>query len=244
MLGVGCTIKSKRCYEVDILPTYSPVKFSRLGLRGGNSGKSRVISHALLRTFSLAVLALLVYATFAAAGVLLSLISSRGDVLLRSPGCSPLNLTTLYNAPHAAVLGAETALAAYSVNEIQQGASYAHSCYPLTAFNGSVLEGSDAPSANCDYFVKPNLNWTTSFPGKCPFTENIYKGPTSDIVELDTGFLNTHDELGRNSIKSARVVFRRKTTCAPLITAGFTTGFVDDAVLGNVAFFNYGAYLD
>lgn len=99
----------------------------------------------------------------------------------------------------------------------QQGwknsAGYARSCY-----SPEINEGY---TAGCTEYIRTEKLWTNSTE-ECPFENKMCKG--GHVLSLDTGFLNSAQDLGISSPKGDQVEYRRKMTCSPLITEGFSEG--------------------
>ena len=45
------------------------------------------------------------------------------------------------------------------------------------------------------------------------------------VISFDTGNMSSHDHLGINAQRHDRILYRRKTTCAPIMDKGFITSF-------------------
>ena len=195
----------------------------------------------LVRTCGLAALALLSYGMFILAGIFLSRVATTGDVLLQSAFCRPINYTKAYEGTTYEINAFIDALDSWGDENVRLAYAYGQSCYPKIDLYGSAMQFSEAPASDCNYWVKPTLNWTTSYPGVCPFKPNICRAsPASDIVQFDTGYLNTLDDVRLNAPPEDHVAFRRITTCAPVKTEGFTRGFTEYPSLGHVAIYDYG----
>lgn len=52
--------------------------------------------------------------------------------------------------------------------------------------------------------------------------------PDVDAIQFDTGFLSSHTHLGINA-RQDRVEYRSVTTCAPIITDGYVSDYVNDS---------------
>lgn len=62
----------------------------------------------------------------------------------------------------------------------------------------------------------------------------------SGNIEFDTGYLDSHLDLGMNTPPRDRVQIRRKTTCAPLVTEGYTRTVKYDGSDANYTQYLYG----
>lgn len=88
-------------------------------------------------------------------------------------------------------------------------ASYAQQCYS----NVTDLQ-------QCNAFVKRKLPTTITTNASCPFPEEMCRTKNGNII-FDTGYLDSHKDLGINTPPEDRVLFRRVSTCAPLVTDGY-----------------------
>jgi hypothetical protein len=83
---------------------------------------------------------------------------------------------------------------------------YARACY-----DGSTIQ-------DCSVFVKPTLQKTMRRMSKCLFEE----GMCTDIsLQLDSGEIDSLNDLGINSKPEDRFSFRTAVTCSPLTTPGY-----------------------
>ncbi|KAM7189076.1 hypothetical protein V8F20_010284 [Naviculisporaceae sp. PSN 640] len=89
-------------------------------------------------------------------------------------------------------------------------ANYAQECYGK---NQSGLLG-------CNTFVKKSLPFTVDTNATCPFDPALCKSQTGNI-RLDTGLLDSHDDIGLNAKPENRVLWRKTLHCAPLVTEGY-----------------------
>jgi len=85
--------------------------------------------------------------------------------------------------------------------------------YVQTCYNTSK-----SSNALCHRFVQQEIKWTTDFNASCPFSPGMCLGGDTAAFEMDTGPIDSHKTLGLNSARENRVLYRRKTTCAPLVT--------------------------
>ncbi|KAL9106008.1 MAG: hypothetical protein Q9227_008916 [Pyrenula ochraceoflavens] len=83
----------------------------------------------------------------------------------------------------------------------------------------------------CSSFVRSQLPTAQSTNATCPFGGNICHHPERTI-KLDTGYLDTHFDLGLNTPPEMRMKLRIINHCAPLVTEGYkeTFKFSDDKV--------------
>ncbi len=89
---------------------------------------------------------------------------------------------------------------------------YARQCY--TATSGTLY---------CDTYVKtrlePSIVNTTA---RCPFRPEVCRHANSNLL-LDTGYLDSHEDFGRNAPPDQRFYYRRIVHCSPLETEGYSS---------------------
>lgn len=98
--------------------------------------------------------------------------------------------------------------------QIAASDNYAQQCY--TSSTTGVL--------SCGTFVQKQLPTSVITNASCPFNGSICRSNTSNLI-LDTGYLDSHNDLGLNAPPSERFLFRRLISCAPLVTEGYKTQF-------------------
>lgn len=104
---------------------------------------------------------------------------------------------------------ADIAYNAYGMNQIQTGRQYVQSC---------VMGSESLPE--CDRFQKPKVAWTSSNV-TCPF-QDLCLGPPNSSLLMETGLIDSREDLGINSRDEDRVQVRRSATCSPITTDGYT----------------------
>jgi len=194
--------------------------------------------HAVARLFLLAIGPILLSLAFAAAGIFSARIASTGDVLLVGGDCG---LNQSNNGTGAEQLVAE--LVSDFENGVQMSLSnaYASQCYvnPLDLDLEQVT--ADPSHLSCNGYSTAALNYTASMNNACPFQEAC-SVPESEILRLDTGYLDSHHDLGLNQPQKNRVSFRKISTCSPLKTEGYSSNtFSEVDGFGNVSVYSYGA---
>jgi len=180
---------------------------------------SRLIPSLATAAFSVSV--------FAIAGIFSSRIASLtgSEVLLNSALCG---------MPRGSVDSTSeqlTIVQPWVAQRMTSAMNYANRCY----FANARIE-------NCDYFVKPRLPSTVNRNASCPFNDDICRTQYGNI-ELDTGLIDSHYDLGYNGPSEKRMQFRRKMSCAPLKMENYTDSFVYESPVGNVSYkrYQYGA---
>ena len=81
----------------------------------------------------------------------------------------------------------------------------------------------NAPSRGCKTFMKPNLKPIVDRTIPCPFEDLCYS--RNATLRLDSGLLDSNDDLGINAPENERFLYRKVTECAPLRTDGFKSSF-------------------
>jgi hypothetical protein len=184
------------------------------------------------------ILAILNATLFMAAGTFSNtLIDAGSEVLSRSPHCGLWNQTyfnIVSNGPNPTSESAfqlSVEFLAKEINDVQQSLQFARDCY--------MSGPSQYWDSTCGTFQAPRLNWTTASNGTCPFGDEVCSDHSQTIV-LDTGMIDTHNDLGINALPGDRLGYRRVTTCTALNDTGHTTDWIrqDDGSLQ--AFANYG----
>ena len=85
--------------------------------------------------------------------------------------------------------------------------------YVRTCYNTSL-------SANslCQQFVQQDIRWIQKPNASCPFAPGMCLGGDNAAFEMDSGMIDSHETLGLNAARENRVLYRRSTTCAPVVT--------------------------
>lgn len=116
--------------------------------------------------------------------------------------------------------------------------SYAASCYPDP--NHDDISHSFG-SGMCGLYVRRYINTTVSFPGSCPFAQDLCAVPLDQVIRIDSGRINSHDHLGINSAPHARLEIQTSVTCSPLQTDGYmTSDYVNHNGVNDTLLFYYG----
>lgn len=159
--------------------------------------------HLHIRSLLLILFALAAKASWAFAGLFSSqVIKTSGSYLLlrgNSEQCGSWD----FPSDQLGAFASELKVA----NDTLTAASYARQCY------GS----NDRNPLQCSAYIHPQLHWTTDLNASCPFESGTCAFSDTAAYQMDTGLLNSHDDLGINAPKSERVAFRKVSTCAPLL---------------------------
>lgn len=167
---------------------------------------------------------------FALAGIFSSRVatSEGGEVLISSPNCGTF-------IPDNAASAALDSASAYVVRRLQFSSNYALLCYGNSSF-----------AEDCPTYLKKSLPFNVTRNVPCPFPGQDRICRTSDgAIRLDSGFINSHSDLGINAPPEQRFLYRSVTECTPLLTEGFSqhanlTGESDSVILAPLLNYFYG----
>ncbi|KAI9832552.1 MAG: hypothetical protein M1819_004342 [Sarea resinae] len=154
------------------------------------------------RTIPVMILPLINLVGFGVAGIFSSQVTKApgNETLIHSDNCGWWAIDA--NAPP---LDRVYALQNKVLNDSINAANYARSCYGLMA-----------NPLDCSQYTKAQIAYTTKTNVSCPFAADICLGSTTMAFEMDTGRINSHEDLGINSRKEHRIEYRHVTTCALL----------------------------
>lgn len=173
-------------------------------------GMQRIIGLLPLLLF-----AVVYFVALAIAGGFSSTISTAvGDeVLIRSESCGVI--------VSDATLAKSQIRSRFKAEKLYNSANYAQQCY-------NTENSSDDKSSTmaCNKYVVRSLPTSmANFTSECPFQQEICRS-TKSTVRLDTGYMDSNDELGLNMPQNARLAYRYVLQCAPLETKGYTSHVV------------------
>jgi hypothetical protein len=160
------------------------------------------------RIFPSLLLGLFTLSTFLVAGIFSSRVatSTSGEVLVSSLNCGVFE--------GAGNDSADWISAAYSYLHAWIGSSYNYvqSCY-----------GSNSSTKDCTVYSRQSLPFSITRSTACPFPgqDSICRNVSGNI-RIDTGFINSHFDLGINAPPENRFLLRRAAECAPLLNDGYT----------------------
>ena len=172
-------------------------------------------------SYAVGLLAILYTASFMAASIFsnnaISIGSARhpSPVLIRSKNCGVWN-QTYFDLAQSLSAGDPQGIQMFfqacqkRATDIQSSLRYAQQCYPshLSQLPPNPL------TSNCNILKKPSLDWEYH-EGSCPFQPQMCHNNSRSIV-LDTGDMDSHDDLGINAAPQDRLRYRRLTTCSVL----------------------------
>ena len=169
-----------------------------------------------------ALCALLCIGAFTIAGGFSSRISTAvgNEVLLQSSNCGYGSLRSWARSPYYPS-------DPYLAETLNNAANYAQQCYP----------NDTTGLLDCGRFITPRIPGTLNMTADCPFKNDMCRTSSSNL-RLDTGYVDSHIDLGLNAPENDRILWRNVVHCAPLVTKGFTSHNV--TALGNLTFYHYG----
>lgn len=143
---------------------------------------------------------------FTAASILASRITTIDEEVLvaRNPYCGPWGG---FNGSITDDIENQNLAWAWTFTTVQSTQKYVDSCLTNPQF-----------LPECTMFTSPRLNWTSATDKPCPFGD-LCLGPA---LYLDTGLIDSRDDLGVNSRDSDRIQWRHNVTCAPITTDGYS----------------------
>ncbi|KAH8745164.1 hypothetical protein F5882DRAFT_495263 [Hyaloscypha sp. PMI_1271] len=140
-------------------------------------------------------------------------VSMPNAVLVRSPFCGwmaePAKNKYDLLLSWSDKVQAEIYVSLYSTlhRTIKSSAEYARACSDDTSFANAI----------CQQYISSRLEPKINFTAACPFTKELCLG---DAIHIDTGYLDSHEDLGINSQPSDRIQLRKQMTCAPIDVEG------------------------
>jgi hypothetical protein len=149
--------------------------------------------------------------------------TSVGDeVLIDGRNCSMFNSTdtSSYNSIYEIWI--------WSSKILSNARNYAQQCYTTDGITST---------STCGTLVKDRLNISRNTTASCPFNNNVCQSQFSNLI-LDSGYIDSHFDLGLNSPPEKRILFRYKMHCAPLQVEGNESEFTLENT--NYTRYNYG----
>ena len=145
-----------------------------------------------LRTLPVLLLALLNLTIFAVAGIFSSEVTKAAgnETLVRSPNCGYLDIPT--DDPK------QTAWNTVELNDTLTATAYQRACY-----------GGKQNTLQCNQYAQQSIPWKSNQNATCPFGDDICIYGATAAYEMDTGKLDSHEDLGINARKSHRVQLRK-----------------------------------
>ncbi|KAH8886884.1 hypothetical protein GQ53DRAFT_874475 [Thozetella sp. PMI_491] len=189
------------------------------------------VRHAFFRVLPVLAAATLCFVGFTVAGGFSSHISTgiSNAVLLDGPNCG---IVKFVNAAGSGIDSFRILDTYYrsSSEGIRNSINYAQQCYSA---NRTGVFG-------CESYVVPRLSSSVDTQAPCPFADTICRSNNSNL-RLDSGYIDSHIDLGLNSPPDQRILFREVFHCAPLKTQGYKSNLSDQYI--NYTAYNYGPIL-
>ncbi|KUJ06552.1 uncharacterized protein LY89DRAFT_769160 [Mollisia scopiformis] len=188
-------------------------QFSRIGW----AWRSRAL-RPYRRSLLFIVMGVLHLVAFGAAGILASHIITAGDevTVARSSRCGPwVSVTESGSDP---ISDAHILQASYIATLARAGQQYVQDC-----------PGDSQSLPECNMFKRSQLPWVSRANTSCPF-DDLCLGPLNSGLSLDTGLVDSRDDLGINGREGDRIQWRKNITCVPITTDGHSkngTSFVN-----------------
>ncbi len=114
--------------------------------------------------------------------------------------------------------------------ELMAAENYARQCYTSSTIK----------SVSCSTFVRSQLPPAlVDTNASCPFDAKICKKSWGNLL-IDTGFLDSHYDFGRNTPPNQRLQYRRRVHCAPLATENYRFRTYDDIQNQSYTTYYYG----
>jgi hypothetical protein len=178
----------------------------------------------VLRLLPIIVLALAISSAFGVASVFSSSVTSEtlNQVLLRGTRCGSTDENKASSVYKQLAL-----LYPYHTERATKFLYYGMQCYT-----------NDTHTDGCNTYLKPRLPLVSTRGIPCPFGDNICKLDSNNLM-MDTGYLDSLDDLGINTAPNDRFQLRMVHQCAPLKTQGYTRDF-NDSEYGAVKRYMYG----
>jgi hypothetical protein len=199
----------------------------------------RARSLGIKRSLGLLLIGAIHVLGFGAASILSSHITTVGNQVLiaESSSCG-------YWGPTASEaqegLALDSAYPAYLRQSLETSQQYVQNCLAETQL-----------LPECNIFNRLKFNWTSEMIS-CPF-DGLCLGPTDNgSLLMDTGWIDSRDDLGINGEDQDRIQFRKNATCVPITTNGYISNgtsvlavnqyaSVGDSTIPYNATFNYTA---
>jgi hypothetical protein len=142
--------------------------------------------------------------------------SAQPEVLLRGSNCGTWSSRLNYLSPTFNPSPSEW------ISDIAD----AHNVFITSSrFTASCYNQSSTSLEGCLPYGRRKLTWSKDTAAACPFDKSMCIDNAA--VKFDTGYLDTHLDLGINTPSEYRVQFRGISTCAPVTTKGFASDWLN-----------------
>lgn len=174
--------------------------FASLGLR------QRGTLSSLLGCLVFAGLAMTTALSFAVASLFTSAVTRvpGNTTIILGPACGGYNLTGT-DLPETLPQITQKTLA-----DTYDAAAYVRQCYQQ-----------NATGMACGTYVQQMLSYTTNDSAICPFSAGMCVPNDKSAYSMDSGYINSHYDLGINAIPENRILYRKVSTCAPIYASDF-----------------------
>ncbi|RYC65041.1 hypothetical protein CHU98_g1142 [Xylaria longipes] len=170
---------------------------------------------------------------FAVAGGLSSQISTAvgNEVLIHSYNCGYIDPKKIQDPDGQTSFPQQLfALVPNRAETIDNAANYAQQCY----------SNNTAGTLDCGRFITKKLESFIDDKATCPFQNKMCRSNSRNI-RIDSGYINSHEQLGHNYPAEDRMLARNVLHCAPITTTSLTS---EVSTLGdNLTLYNYGSVL-
>ncbi|GAW18725.1 hypothetical protein ANO14919_082060 [Xylariales sp. No.14919] len=175
----------------------------------------------------LVLVASICIAAFTVAGGLSSQISTAvgTEVLINSQNCGCLDGRKLGNVSGQADLG--LVLDGDVAEKVDAAATYAQQCYA----------NSTAGTLDCGRYNSRALKSIIQNDAPCPFKEELCRSSSANL-RIDSGFIDSHEDLGLNARIEDRILIRYVLHCAPINTQNYTSQI--NTSIGTLTAYHYG----
>ena len=159
------------------------------------------------RLIPVILMSLFISAAFSVSGLFSSRVTSdtANEVLLNGKSCRGISSRFNQNWREGQVI-----YYPWLTNKVGAYSNYALQCYT------SAVNAED-----CHQFVKPSISFKADRNASCPFQSKMCKTQDKNLI-LDTGYIDSNDDLGINMPSKDRFKFRVVHECAPIVTENFT----------------------
>ena len=159
----------------------------------------------VLRLLPSALLATLTFIALLVGGIFSSRITTDegSEVLLTGKMCGPIvNWTDSSDA------------SLFSRHRLLAQRSTAYSNYAVQCYSNNIN------SEDCHTYVKPRIATSVDRNASCPFEPEMCKMKDGNII-IDSGLIDSNDDLGMNLKREERVQLRLVYHCAPIVSEGY-----------------------
>ena len=177
------------------------------------------------RTFGLLLFPLLIWSAFTVAGLFVSRITTPGykanNVLMKPGTCG---FTSIDGTTQSGIFANANRVA----NDTSVARAYAQKCY-----------AADKGTPGCASLPVQSLNYTVDTAASCPFDGSRCIGGAFGALQIDSGWIDSHHDLGINARASDRVQVRLVNTCSVIHYSDLLTVIPDNTTDGAFDFYRF-----